>query len=70
MSKHIIWYNLSDGSYGSCPAEDMLIIDDDTLTMDEGRALYEASQDGDEEQICDLIVGIHERQNPEVAPCG
>ena len=70
MTKHILWYNLSDGSYGSCHADEMLIIDDETLTIDEARALYEASQDGDDEGVRDLIVNIYERQNPEDTTCG
>lgn len=70
MTKHIIWYNLYDGSYGSCHADDMLIIDDSTLTMEEAQALYVAAKDGEDEKIRDLLVSIHERQNTEDTTCG
>jgi len=48
----------------------MLIIDADDLTPEENRALYEASQDGDE-KLPDLMLEIYYRQNPEEdKPCG
>jgi hypothetical protein len=69
MPKNILWYSMADHSHGACAAHDMLIVDADDLTPEEGRALYEASQD-DTEILPDIMLGIYYRQNPEAYPCG
>jgi hypothetical protein len=69
MAKNILWYNMADHSHGGCAAHDMLIVDADDITPEEGRALYEASTDSDE-NLPDLMLSIYYRQNPEEEPCG
>jgi hypothetical protein len=70
MAKNILWYNMNDGSYGSCFSTDLLIINADALTMEDDQALYQAASDGDIVELRDIVMGIYYRQNPEEEPCG
>jgi hypothetical protein len=54
----IYWYSLADGSFGTCKACELVIIDVDDLTPEQSQRIYAADVDGDEQELRDALTGV------------
>jgi len=63
----IYWYSLADGSYGTCKACEMVIIDVAKLTPDQAQHIHEADQSGDEQNLRSALVYVQHEQTGRMA---